>query len=54
MVECKVRVSKNRVLRNIFGHMWAEVTGGWRKLHNQELQGSYCSAVVISLSFQGG
>jgi hypothetical protein len=55
MVECKLRVSRNRVLRNIFGHIWEEVTGGgWRKQHNQELHCLYSSAVVISLSFQEG
>jgi hypothetical protein len=29
--------SENRVLRRIFGPKWKEVTGGWRKLHNEEL-----------------
>jgi hypothetical protein len=27
----------NRVLRNIFGLKRDEVTGDWRKLHNEEL-----------------
>jgi hypothetical protein len=27
------------VLRRIFGPKWNEVTGGWRKLHNEELHG---------------
>jgi hypothetical protein len=30
-------VSENRVLRRIFGPMREEVAGGWRKLHNEEL-----------------
>jgi hypothetical protein len=31
-------VSENRVLRRIFGPKGDEVTGGWRKLHNEELR----------------
>jgi hypothetical protein len=31
------RVFENRVLRRIFGPKRDEVTGEWRKLHNQEL-----------------
>jgi hypothetical protein len=34
--EHKLRVYENRVLR-IFGPKRARVTGGWRKLHNEEL-----------------
>jgi hypothetical protein len=30
-------VFENRVLRRIFGSKRDEVTGGWRKLHNEEL-----------------
>jgi PAS domain-containing protein len=36
----------NRVLRRIFGLKRDEVTGGWRKLHNEELHnemGRACS-----------
>jgi hypothetical protein len=32
-----LRVFENRVLRRIFGPKRDEVTGGWRKLHNEEL-----------------
>jgi hypothetical protein len=32
-----VRVFENRVLKRIFGHKRDGVTGGWRKLHNEEL-----------------
>jgi hypothetical protein len=35
--EHRLRVFGNRVLRRIFGPMRDEVTGGWRKLHNEEL-----------------
>jgi hypothetical protein len=33
--EHRLRVFKNRVLRRIFGPKRDEVTGGWRKLHNE-------------------
>jgi hypothetical protein len=32
-----LRVFENRVLRRIFGPKRDEVTGGWRKLHKEEL-----------------
>jgi hypothetical protein len=35
--EHRLRVFENRVLRKIFGPKRDEVTGGWRKLHNEEL-----------------
>jgi hypothetical protein len=35
--ECRVKVFENRVLRKIFGLKRDEVTGGWRKLHNEEI-----------------
>jgi len=38
---------ENRVLRGIFGHKRGEVTGEWRKLHNEELNDLYCSPNVI-------
>jgi hypothetical protein len=34
--EHRLRVFENRVLRRIFGPKRDEVTGGWRKLHNEE------------------
>jgi hypothetical protein len=36
-------VFENRVLRRIFGPRKVEVTGDWRKLHNEELQNLYSS-----------
>jgi hypothetical protein len=34
---------ENRVLRRIFGPTRDEVTGEWRKLHNEELRDLYSS-----------
>jgi hypothetical protein len=42
----RLNVSENRVLR-IFGPKSDEVTGGWRKLHNEELQNLYSSPNII-------
>jgi hypothetical protein len=39
-------VFENRVLR-IFGPKRDEVTGGWRKLHNEELHNLYSSPSII-------
>jgi len=39
----RLRVFENRVLRRIFGSKRDEVTGGWRKLHNEELSDLYSS-----------
>jgi hypothetical protein len=35
--ERRLRVFENRVLRRVFGPKRHEVTGEWRKLHNEEL-----------------
>ena len=35
--ERRLRMFENRVLRRIFGPKRDEVTGEWRKLHNEEL-----------------
>jgi hypothetical protein len=39
----------NRVLRNIFGAKRDEVTGGWRKLYNDELHNLYSSLNIIRM-----
>jgi hypothetical protein len=36
-----------RVLRKVLGPRREKVTGYWRKLHNEELHGLYCSTDVI-------
>ena len=35
--ERRLRVFENRVLRRVFGSKMDELTGEWRKLHNEEL-----------------
>jgi hypothetical protein len=37
-------------LRRIFGPKRDEVTGGWRKLHNEELHNLYSSASIIRMT----
>jgi hypothetical protein len=41
--EHSLGVFENRVLRRIFGPKRDEVTGEWRKLHNEELHDLYSS-----------
>jgi hypothetical protein len=40
-------VFENRVLRRIFGPKRDEVSGEWRKLHNEELNNLYSSPDII-------
>jgi hypothetical protein len=47
--EHKLRVFENRVLRRILGSKRDEVTGDWRKLHNEELPKLYSSPNIISM-----
>jgi hypothetical protein len=49
-----LRVFENRVFRRIFGPKRAEVTGGWRKLHNEELHNLQFYQILSGLSNQGG
>jgi hypothetical protein len=41
--EHRLRVFENRVMRRIFRPKRDEVTGGWRKLHNEALYNLYSS-----------
>jgi hypothetical protein len=47
--EYTLRVFENRVVRRIFGPKRDEVTGGWRKLHNEELHNLYSSTSIIRM-----
>jgi hypothetical protein len=40
-------VFENRVLRRIFGPKRDEVTGEWRKLHNEELNNLYSAPNIV-------
>jgi hypothetical protein len=42
-------VFENRVLRRIFGPKRDEVTGEWRKLHNEELRDLYFLPSIIRI-----
>jgi hypothetical protein len=42
-------VFENRVLRRVFGLKRDEVTGGWRKLHKEEIYDLYSSPNIIRL-----
>jgi hypothetical protein len=49
MEEHKLKVYENRVLRRLFGPERDLVTGGWRKLHNEELHDLYSSSSTIEI-----
>jgi hypothetical protein len=44
--ERRLRVFEYKVLRRIFGLKRDEVTGEWRKLHNEELNDLYLPNVI--------
>jgi hypothetical protein len=45
--EHRLRVFEKRVLRKILGPKRDEVTGDWRKLHNEEVYNLYSSPDII-------
>jgi hypothetical protein len=45
----RLRVFENRVLMRIFGPKRDEVTGEWRKLHNEELRDLHSSPSLIRI-----
>jgi hypothetical protein len=47
--EHRLREFENRVLRRIFGPKRDDVTGDWRKLHNEELHNLYYSPSIIRM-----
>jgi hypothetical protein len=48
-METSNQLFENRVLRRIFGPKRDEVTGEWRKLHNEELHNLYASPNIIRM-----
>jgi hypothetical protein len=42
-------VFENRVLKRIYGPKRGGVTGGWRKLHNEEFHNLYSSPSIIRI-----
>jgi hypothetical protein len=47
--EHRLRVFENKVLRMVFGPKRDEVTGEWRKLHNEEIRDLYSSPSIIRI-----
>jgi hypothetical protein len=43
-------VKSQRVLRRIFGLKKDEVTGDWRKLHNEEINDLYSSPNIVQVN----
>jgi hypothetical protein len=48
--EHRLRVFENRTFRRMFGAKRAEVTGGRKKLHIEELHNSYSSPNIIRVT----
>ena len=49
----KLRVFQNMVLRRIFVPRMDEVTGDWRRLHNEELNDLYSSPNIVRVIKSG-
>jgi hypothetical protein len=47
--EHRLKVFENRVFRRIFGPKRDEMTGEWRKMHNEELRDLYSSLSIIRI-----
>jgi hypothetical protein len=45
--EHRLKVFENRVLRRVFGCKRGYVSGGWRRLHSEELHNLYTSPNII-------
>jgi hypothetical protein len=47
MEESRLRMSEDRMLRKTFGLRREEVTGEWRRLHNEQLYDSYSLSDIV-------
>jgi len=47
--ECRLRVLESRAVRRIFGPKRDEVTGEWRKLHEEKLNDLYSSPNIVQV-----
>ena len=47
--ERRLRVFENRMLRTVFGPKRVEVTGEWRKLHDEELSDLYSLLNIVQV-----
>jgi len=47
--ERRLRVFENTVLRRLFGPKRDELTGEWRKLHNEKLNDLYSSPSIVQV-----
>jgi hypothetical protein len=52
--EHRLKVFKNKMLRKILGPEREEVTGYWRKLHDDGLHDLYSSPNIIRVTKEGG
>jgi hypothetical protein len=49
MVEHRLRVLRNELLRRTVLHKKEEITGGWKILHNEELYNLYYSPDIVRM-----
>jgi hypothetical protein len=49
MEKHRLKMFENCVLRRIFGPKRGEMTGGWRKLHNEEIHNLYSLSNIIRI-----
>jgi hypothetical protein len=47
--EQRIRVFENRALRRIFGPKRNKMTGGWRRVHNEDLHNLYASPDILRM-----
>jgi len=50
--ETQARLFENRVLRIIFGTKRGEVTGEWRRLHNEVLYDLYSPNIIRAINLR--